>query len=236
VSQPPPDRAAELDHGQIKALRAVLDLLATDPASLSSQRALSNAWSVHVEDSLSALSLPEVSTADRIADIGSGAGFPGLPLAVALPEAEVTLIESVGRKCAFIERAIAAAGIANARAACERAEDWARGDGREAYDLVTARAVGRLSTLSELASPLLAEGGHLVCWKGRRDPGEEAEMARASPELAVEHRRTFELEPLPGRAHRTLYLMQKAGQTPEELPRRAGMAKKRPYGHDRCHG
>ena len=97
-----------------------------------------------------------------------------------LPDARIDLIESIGRKCEFIERAIAAGGIDNARAVNARAEDWAAGEGREAYDAVTARAVARLSTLAELASPLLREGGVLVAWKGRRDPDEEAELERGA--------------------------------------------------------
>ena len=128
----------------------------------------------------------ELRSAERIADVGSGAGLPGLVLAAALPDACVDLIESVGRKCAFIERAASRAAIANVRVVCERSETWALGEGREAYDAVTARAVGRLSTLAELASPLLAEGGALVAWKGRRDPDEEAELARAVDRLAME--------------------------------------------------
>ena len=86
--------------------------------------------------------------------------------------------------------AIEHAAIDNARVVCERAEDWgARAPpdgGREGYDAVTARAVGRLSTLAELASPLLGEGGVLVAWKGRRDPDEEAEAERAADRLAME--------------------------------------------------
>ena len=124
------------------------------------------------------------SAARRIADVGAGAGFPGLPLAAALPDARVDLIESTGRKCDFIRQAIERAGIANAQVVCERSEIWAaelrRRGGREAYDAVTARAVGRLSTLAELASPLLVAGGVLVAWKGRRDPDEEAELERAA--------------------------------------------------------
>ena len=89
---------------------------------------------------------------------------------MALPHAKVDLIESVGRKTAFIAEAAGAAGIANAHAITARAEDVARVEprtgGRGAYDVVTARAVGRLSTLAELASPLLRKNGVLVAWKG----------------------------------------------------------------------
>jgi 16S rRNA (guanine527-N7)-methyltransferase len=185
---------------------------------------------VHVADSLTGLELEPLANASRIADIGSGAGFPGLVLAVALPQAQVDLIESVGRKCAFIQRAVDVAGIANARVINARSEDLANAEGREAYAAVTARAVGRLSTLAELASPLLEDRGALVAWKGRRDPEEEAQLENAAQALAMRPEEIRHVGPYAGSEHRHLHLIRKSGQTPENLPRRAGMAKKRPYG------
>ncbi|MFL5869577.1 MAG: 16S rRNA (guanine(527)-N(7))-methyltransferase RsmG [Solirubrobacterales bacterium] len=213
-------------------LEPVLELLATDPASVTSVRDRERAWDVHVADSLSGLEL--VGRPARLADVGSGAGFPGLALAAALPGTEVDLIESVGRKCEFMRRAIDAGAIANARVVCDRAEVWASSPppagGREAYDVVTARAVGRLSTLAELASPLLVEGGALVAWKGRRDPGEEAELERAAGRVAMAGERIEWVGPFAGSRNRHLHLVRKFAPTPPGLPRRPGMAKKRPLG------
>jgi 16S rRNA (guanine527-N7)-methyltransferase len=172
----------------------------------------------------------DLSSASRIADIGSGAGFPGLALAVSLPAARVDLVESVGRKCEFIRRATTAAGIANAETIEARSEELAASAGREAYDAVTARAVGRLSTLAELASPLLREGGVLVAWKGRRDAGEEAELERAAAELAMSAEEILPVGPFAGSRHRHLHTVRKTGATPAGLPRRPGMAQKRPRG------
>ena len=215
-------------------LEPVLDLLAADRRSLSSVSA-ERAWSVHVEDSLSGLGL--VGKPTRLADVGAGAGFPGLALAAALPRTEVDLIESIGRKCAFIEDAIAAARLENARAVCARAEDWAAqrppAGGREAYDVVTSRAVGRLATVAELAVPLLRPAGTLVVWKGRRDPDEEAELERAAGSLAIAVERVDRVPPSPGAGNRHLHLLRKVGPTPTGLPRRPGMAKKRPFGAPR---
>jgi 16S rRNA (guanine527-N7)-methyltransferase len=151
-------------------------------------------------------------------------------LAVALPGAKVDLIESVGRKCDFIRRAIGAAGIANARVINARSEDLAAEEGREAYSAVTARAVGRLSTLAELASPLLEDGGALVAWKGKRDAEEEAQLESAAKALAMHPEEIRHVGPFAGSEHRHLHLIRKSGPTPQNLPRRAGMAKKRPYG------
>jgi 16S rRNA (guanine527-N7)-methyltransferase len=95
---------------------------------------------------------------------------------------------------------------------------------------VTARAVGRLATLAELASPLLVEGGVLVAWKGRRDPDEEAELHRAAGRLAIEPLAIKAVGPWAGSRHRHLHVMRKSGPTPDQLPRRSGIAKKRPFG------
>jgi 16S rRNA (guanine527-N7)-methyltransferase len=116
---------------------------------------------------------------------------------------------------------------------CERAESWSAEHGRESYDAVTARAVGRLATLAELASPLLREGGHLIVWKGRRDADEEAEVARALERTAVEPVEVRAVGPYAGSRHRHLHLLRKVGPTPQDLPRRPGMAKKKPFGSER---
>jgi 16S rRNA (guanine527-N7)-methyltransferase len=219
-----------LDEAQRATIAVVLELLEGERASVSSVTKPGRAWRVHVADSLTGLEFDELRTARRIADIGSGAGFPGLVLAVALPSAQVDLIESVGRKCDFIQRAIATAGIANARVLNARSEELAATDGREPYAVVTARAVGRLSTLAELASPLLKESGALIAWKGKRDAEEEAQLSRAAERLAMDPEQILHVGPFAGSEHRHLHLIRKVGPTPSNLPRRAGMAKKRPYG------
>lgn len=224
-----PDPSAALDPQARAALQKVLDLLAEERASVSSITD-DRAWEVHIADSLTGLEIPELREASRIADIGSGAGFPGLALAVALPQAQLDLIESVGRKCDFMRRAIAASGISNARVIDSRSEEWAGGEGRESYGAVTARAVGRLSTLAELASPLLLDGGVLVAWKGKRDEDEEAQLQRAAPRLAMQRDQVLHVGPYAGSQHRHLHLIRKKGETPADLPRRPGMAKKRPRG------
>jgi 16S rRNA (guanine527-N7)-methyltransferase len=222
--------AASLDPAGRRALETVLELLARERASVSSVTEPARAWKVHVVDSLSGLEVESLANAERIADIGSGAGFPGLVLAVALPTSRVELIESVGRKCDFMRRAIEAAGIENAEVVNARSEELAAGPARERFDAVTARAVGRLSTLAELASPLLREGGALIAWKGRRDEDEERELERAAAALAMEPVRILAVGPYAGSRHRHLHVLRKAGETPADLPRRPGMAKKRPRG------
>jgi 16S rRNA (guanine527-N7)-methyltransferase len=221
--------ATDLSEDARRRLQIVLDLLAGERASVSSvvdQRA----WQVHVADSLTGLEVPELRQARRIADVGAGAGFPGLVLAVALPGAHVDLVESVGRKCEFMRRAAGAAEISNARVLNLRSEDLAAGEGRACYDAVTARAVGRLSTLAELASPLLKPNGVLVAWKGKRDADEEEQLRNAASMLAMSPEAILEVGDRAGSEHRHLHVVRKAGPTPANLPRRPGMAKKRPRG------
>ena len=236
----PGSPSVELDSSAREALHRVLELLREEHASVSSVTEPERAWKVHVADSLSGLVVAELRTAKVIADVGSGAGFPGLVLAAALADARVDLIESVARKCEFIHRAAVASGISNARAIGERSETWAerpppRG-GCEAYEAVTARAVGRLSILAELASPLLRDGGVLIAWKGRRSGEEEAELAAAAGRLAMEPEQVLAVGPYAGSRHRHLHVMRKRGPTPEGLPRRPGIAKKRPFGSRRGAG
>lgn len=221
--------AASLTPAQRRSLETVLALLAAERASVSSV-VDRRAWKVHVEDSLTGLEVPELREARRIADVGAGAGFPGLVLAVALPEANVDLIESIGRKTAFIARVAEAAGISNAAAVTARAEDIARGDARESYEIVTARAVGRLSTLAELASPLLKENGLLIAWKGKRDEEEEQQLDRTSAVLAMRPEQILDVGHRAGSEHRHLHVIRKSAPTPSNLPRKSGLAKKRPQG------
>lgn len=210
----------------VRALEVLLDVLEADPHAPTAVRAREEAVDVHLADSLVALELPEVQGARRIADLGAGAGFPGLALAAALPDARVALVESAGRKCEFLARAVAAAGLDNVEVVHSRAEDWAEGVG--ACDLVTARALASLPVLAEYAAPLLREGGALVAWKGRRDPGEEAAGEAAAAQLGLEVAEVRAVQPFPAARDRHLHVYRKTRPTPERFPRRPGMATKRP--------
>ena len=181
---------------------------------------------MHVADSLVALDLPSVRAARRIADLGSGGGFPGLALAIALPDAHVALVESVGRKCAFLARAAAELGLGNVEVVNARAEAWE--EGLSAHDLVVARALAPLPVLVEYAAPLLALDGTLVAWKGRLEPAEEADGRAAAMALGMSAPESLPVEPFPRARDRYLYLSSKVSATPPRYPRRPGMARKRP--------
>jgi 16S rRNA (guanine527-N7)-methyltransferase len=207
---------------------ALLAALAAEPDPPTAISDPAEALDRHVADSLSGLEAEPLPTASRIADIGAGAGFPGLALAVALPQAEVDLVESTRRKCEVIARLAMAAGIPNATAIPVRAEEWAAGQGGRAYDVVTARALASLPVLAEYAAPLLKPSGSLIAWKGARDPAEEQAGAEAAQILNLRPQDPIPVRPFRGAQQRHLHVYTKTGPTPSRFPRRPGMATKRP--------
>jgi 16S rRNA (guanine527-N7)-methyltransferase len=216
-----PDAAAD-------QLRELVEVVAADPHAPTTVRTPRGIIEDHLADSLVGLEQPEIRAASRIADLGSGAGFPGLPLAIALPATTVSLIESASRKRDFIASAAAACGVGNAEAIRVRAEEWRAGIG--SCDVVVARALSAPDVVAEYAAPLLRTGGTLVLWRGRRDSDAEAAGARAAADLGLVLGRVTPVHPYPGAEHRHLHLFTKASATPGRFPRRPGVARKRPLG------
>jgi 16S rRNA (guanine527-N7)-methyltransferase len=210
------------------AILALLAALAAEPDPPTTVRDPAHALEVHVADSLAALEIGALRNAARIADIGAGAGFPGLVLAIALPRAEVDLIEATRRKCDVIDRLAAAAGVEDrARGVPARAEEWAA-EHPATYDAVTARALAPLSVICEYAAPLLRDGGTLVAWKGARDPDEETSGRHAAAILGFGSPKIIPVTPYDTSENRHLYVYSKVKETPANYPRRAGMAAKKP--------
>jgi 16S rRNA (guanine527-N7)-methyltransferase len=212
----------------VSRLLCLIELIGRDPNAPTTVREPAAAVDVHLADSLTGLELDVIRGARRIADLGAGAGFPGLPLAIALPEAEVSLIESNGRKCMFLKRAVDAGAARNASVVNVRAEDWVEGLGR--CDIVTARALASPAVVAEYAAPLLRVGGTLVAWRGRRDAAAERCGERAAAELGLRVEPPARVHPYAGAEHRYLHLMTKIEETPGRFPRRPGVALKRPLG------
>ena len=215
-----------LPDGATTQLAVLLELVAEDDTAPTTVRDPRRGVDAHVADSLTALDVEAVRAAGRIADLGAGAGFPGLVLAAALPSSHVVLVESLNRKCAFLRRAIERMELANAEVVCARAEEWR--DGIGTVDVVTVRAVAPLNVLAEYAAPLLVPGGSLVAYKGVRDADEEADAAAAADQLGLDLAEIRPVDPFPGADHHHLYVYLKVRETPAKFPRRAGMARKRP--------
>jgi 16S rRNA (guanine527-N7)-methyltransferase len=214
---------SERQRGQ---LAAILRVLVADGHAPTAVRDPVRAADVHLADSLAALELDVLQGAEKLADLGAGAGFPGLALAVALPQSEVTLVEAQARKCAFIKGLCLSAGIANAGVVNARAEEWLEGVG--ANDVVTARAVAAAAVVVEYAAPLLKVGGHLIEWRGRRDGAEERSAALAGEQLGLERVEVRRVEPYAAARDHHLHVHLKVRETPAGFPRRAGVARKRP--------
>ncbi len=225
-----------LDDSQTEALVRYVDLLLgwrkanvtglTDPVAVVDTL---------VGDSLALLAVPALKTRETGTwlDLGAGAGIPGIPLAVALPGVRITLLDAVAKKCAFLEEAVRAAGLEErATVTCARSEQHAAdgAPGREAYDVVLARAVSELAVVIELAAPLLAEGGLLLASKTRRALREEQGAAEVTAErcgLAAEAPLPLNASPLDDAV---CAVYRKVAPAPDWLPRREGMATKRPLG------
>jgi 16S rRNA (guanine527-N7)-methyltransferase len=216
----------DLAPGAAVALERLLELLHEDPTAPTTVRDPAAAVDAHVADALVGLELGAVRGARRIADLGAGAGFPGLVLAAALPRATVALVEANGRKCLFLARAAEEMGLENVQIVDTRAEAWP--EGIASRDLITARAVAPLAVLVEYAAPLLELGGAVVAWKGRRDAEEERDGVAAATVTGLELREVRPVQPWNGAEHLHLHLYVKVASTPNRYPRRPGMASKRP--------
>lgn len=220
-----------LDPEAERKLAELLGILARDPEAPTSITAPQRAVDTHVADSLCVLpTLAARPVPDSIVDIGSGAGFPGLPLAIAIDTAAVDLVESSLRKCDFLTRTIATLAQRNARPVCVRAEEWAAGEEAGKYELAVVRALAPLATLVEYASPLLREHGLLIAWKGARDPAEESHGAAAADALGMAPAVVESVKPFATARNRHLHVFEKVAPTPEGVPRRPGAARKRPFG------
>jgi 16S rRNA (guanine527-N7)-methyltransferase len=215
-----------LSPDAVAALRALLEHQAADEHASTTVRTIDEAVDRHVADSLVALDRPEVRRARRLADLGAGAGWPGLALAAALPACAVALVESASRRCQYLARATDAAGLGNVEVVHARAEEWRP----EPQDVVTARALAALPVVCEYAAPLLREGGTLIAWKGELGTGEAAAGARAAELLGLSAPEAVDVDPYAGAGPATLVIAHKIAPTPGRYPRRPGMALKRPLG------
>jgi 16S rRNA (guanine527-N7)-methyltransferase len=218
------------DPRQLRTLISFLSAVLRESTriNLTSISDPAEAWVVHVVDSVSAM--PEVDAAPQgqLADLGSGAGFPGVPLAV-LGARQTTLVESRSKKAAFLRRHAEPLPGVHISVAAMRSEELSSAS-PASFSVVTCRAVASMPVVLELAAPLLRRGGHVVAMKGIVEDDEEGAGRRAAEMLGLEKVSDREYE-LPGRdVERRVIAYQKTGESLVGLPRRPGMAKKRPLG------
>ena len=178
---------------------------------------------LHLLDSLTVLTVADLS-GKRIIDVGCGAGFPGVPIAIACPEAEVTLLDSLGKRMNWLETVLPQLGV-RANCVTARAEE-AVADCREQYDFAVSRAVARLNILLELTAPYVRVGGAVIALKGSaaREELEEAKSAVGKLGLKVEGIRDFSVD---GATH-SVIILRKISPTPPKYPRRYAKIKQAP--------
>ena len=217
-----------LTERQTEQLRRFAAILVSDELAPTTVRDPVRVRDDHLADALVALELPVVRQAGAIADLGAGAGVPGIPLAIALPGATVSLVEGNGRKCEFMAATADALGLGSVAVIHGRAETWTDGLGR--FDVVTARALAPLDVVAEYAAPLLRIGGALVAWRGVREPQVEADALRAAGILGLSIAEPVRVQPYKEAENRHLHVMLKVSETPSRFPRRDGVARKRPLG------
>jgi len=181
---------------------------------------------LHIADAMSLLPhLPRER--HELADVGSGGGVPGIPLAVARPDVRVTLIESTKKKAAFLDRTTAALALLNLRVLPERAEDVARGKLRESFDVVTARAVGPMNILVEFCLPLIKTGGKLLAMKGAKT-AQELPAAEKAVRLLNGGEPIVHPVQLPGAENHVIVEIPKLARTEPRYPRPPSQAKNKP--------
>lgn len=215
-----------LDPGDLIRLDAYLHLLLrrNESFNLTAIRDESQAWERHILDSLTLLGPLVSADAKVVADVGSGGGLPGIPLAICLPAVAFTLIEATGKKADFLCEVIAELGLANATVARQRAESLGQDHRgyREKFDAVIARAVGPLRVLLELTVPLVRVGGVVLAVKGEKVDTELQEAKAALHALHAAHVQTISTPT--GR----IAVIEKTRKTPRLYPRSPGEPKRKP--------
>ncbi|HEY2586312.1 MAG TPA: 16S rRNA (guanine(527)-N(7))-methyltransferase RsmG [Tepidisphaeraceae bacterium] len=213
---------APLSPEQHEQLSRYLDLLFEANRTMNLTRIVDrpSAEVQHVGDALTVLRYLPPGEA-RVADVGSGGGVPGIPLAIARPDAQFLLLESTKKKAAFLQRAVVELGLTNVRVSDARAEDAGRDRNlRESFDAVVARAVGAMDWLAEWCLPLLKRGGVMLAMKG---PKAAEELPLAEHAIKILGGSSPDVHPadLPGARHHVIVEIRKTGKTPSTYPRAA---------------
>ena len=200
---------AVIEQNKVMNLTAI-----TEPAAVAK---------LHLLDSLSLLTLEDLS-GKKVIDVGCGAGFPGVPVKIACPEMELTLLDSLGKRMNWLETVLPTLGV-EAECVTARAEEAVE-TRRESYDYATSRAVARLNILLELTAPYVKVGGKVLAMKGTAAQEELREAKNAISKLGLKVEQVKEF-PVDGTAH-TVIVLKKVAPTPKQYPRRYAKIKQSP--------
>lgn len=216
---------AIIDKNKAK-LEKYVELLiqANELARLTGPSDAETLWNVHITDS--AYAIPLLPERGRVIDVGTGGGLPGLVWAICRPELQVTLLDSISRKCAQVQRIAELLGLGNAVVVCSRSEDYAKAH-LEKFDAAAARAVCAAGILAEYLAPFVKTGGEVIAFKGPKAQEELETVGNKWSMLGLSspHLVPYEIEDM----KRYFIIWKKTGQVPKGIPRRPGMAEKFPW-------
>lgn len=183
----------------------------------------------HFIDSLSLVKAYDINAGISVMDIGTGAGFPGIPLKIAFPDLKITLLDSLNKRVSFLKNVIENLKLDNIEVLHGRAEDYAKKEEfREQYDLCVSRAVANLSTLSEYCIPYVKAGGHFISYKSEKLTEELKNADRAINILGGRIKEQVEFQIPNSHIYRNLLVIYKEKETPANYPRKAGIPSKKP--------
>jgi len=225
------EQGIELNEKQIQQFRSYFEILVewNEKMNLTAITDEPSVYLKHFYDSISASFHFDFTTVESVCDVGAGAGFPSLPIKICFPHLHVTIVDSLNKRIQFLNHLSEQLGLENVDFVHARAEEFGQNaQYREKFDLVTARAVARLSVLSELCIPLVKEGGKFLALKAASGEDEMKDAKKAISVLGGKliHHVAFEL-PVEN-SERTIYVFDKVKTTPKKYPRKPGTPNKTP--------
>lgn len=224
----------ELDSARLTLLSRYATLLSEyELANVIGTRNHEQILLEHVTDSLSCLLALDPRRPASVVDVGTGAGLPGIPLAIARSEYQVTLVEATQKKARFLDYALTELNLENLEMVNARVEDMSRSAGyREVFDVATARALATLPVVAEYCAPLVTVGGRILAMKARISEEELSQGVTASADLRLKLHEIIDVRFSPQfpQKERKLLVLRKIAATPKNFPRRKGLATKRPLG------
>ncbi|MFP3916575.1 16S rRNA (guanine(527)-N(7))-methyltransferase RsmG [Lysinibacillus telephonicus] len=221
----------ELNEKQIAQFKKYFELLVewNEKMNLTAITDLEGVYLKHFYDSISASFYFDFTKVNSVCDVGAGAGFPSLPIKICFPHLHVTIVDSLNKRISFLNHLSEQLQLDNVEFVHARAEEFGQNTKyRESFDVVTARAVARLSVLSELCLPLVKQGGYFVALKAAAGPDELKDAKKAITTLGASLKEEFAYLLPVEESERTLYIFDKIKQTPKKYPRKPGIPNKTP--------
>ncbi|HEY4623760.1 MAG TPA: 16S rRNA (guanine(527)-N(7))-methyltransferase RsmG [Solibacillus sp.] len=224
-------KGIELSEGQIAQFRKYFELLVewNEKMNLTAIIDLEGVYLKHFYDSISASFYFDFTKVTTVCDVGAGAGFPSIPIKICFPHLEITIVDSLNKRITFLNHLTNELNLDHMSFVHARAEEFGQNANyREQFDVVTARAVARLSVLSELCIPLAKEGGYFVALKAAAGAEEMKDAAKAITTLGAKLKEEFAFLLPVEESERSLYVFDKVKATPKKYPRKPGVPNKTP--------